>query len=113
MQERHSGRGDDIDRDLVSECVETSSSGSLPERLSPEVRFAAVDTNDDGFIDRVEFDAAGVNRAADRFFATDASGDGAISAEELLAAITERTASRELFRACVEEQQALSDPLFG
>lgn len=111
----HGRRGDrdgDVDRDAVRACVVDTIGDDVPERPDRDTLFAAIDTNDDGFIDLDEFLRARTEGATDRFNHIDADNDGAITKAELLDAMTQQRERRDAVKQCVEEQREL-DELIG
>ena len=109
----HGRRGDgEVDHDAVRACVVDTTGEDVPERPDRDTVFAAIDTNDDGFIDLDEFLAAKTEGATNRFNHIDADGDGAITKQELAEALTQHRERRRTVRDCVEDQRE-TDELIG
>lgn len=75
----------------LSACAQDSNRSQMAEKAKD--RFAAADTNHDGFLSRDEVQK-GMPRMADHFDEIDADHDGQLSTAEILAYLKQRRASR-------------------
>jgi len=111
MQAGHTAPDDSIDRDAIRQCVADSLGVDLPERMTGEERFAAVDTNGDGFLDWDEYTAGVTAKAQTKFDHIDTNGDGELNNGEVTSALASRKDIRQARRTCRQEQEAVNDLL--
>lgn len=102
---------DELDREAMRACIEEASGEGPAGPPDPQEMFTAADTNGDGFLDQQEAAAARDEHRAEKFHRLDVNGDSAVSRDELLAGLQARAERWRIFRACREEQLALSDAI--
>ncbi|WP_281556795.1 hypothetical protein [Thalassomonas sp. RHCl1] len=102
----------DLADDIV-ECVaglqEENADIVVPDAdnfLSPEDKFDALDTSDDGFVDGDELAVAKVAKATERFTSLDTDEDGSVTEAEYEAAKVSRSATRQAVRECIADLSA-------
>lgn len=71
--------------------------------LSPEDKFAALDTSGDELVDSDELTAAKVAKATEKFTNLDTDEDGSVTEEEYQAAKVSRSATRQAVRQCISD----------
>lgn len=71
--------------------------------LSPEERFAAKDTDSDGFVSLEEAEAGATAKATAKFTALDADEDGSITKEEFKEARQGKRPTRKALKSCIDE----------
>lgn len=71
--------------------------------LSPEDKFAAKDTDSDGFISLEEAETSATAKATEKFTALDTDADGSVTQEEMQAAREEKRPTRKALKACIDE----------
>ncbi|WDE04440.1 EF-hand domain-containing protein [Thalassomonas viridans] len=90
----------DVKDETGNEYILVSDSGYL---LSPQDRFARLDTSGDGFIDGDELVAARTARVTASFAKLDADEDGMLSRDEFLVIKKVRLATRRAVRQCIAD----------
>lgn len=71
--------------------------------LSPEDKFAAKDTNSDGFVSLEEAEANATAKATAKFTALDADADGSVTVDEIKEAKQGKRPTRKALKACIDE----------
>jgi Ca2+-binding EF-hand superfamily protein len=95
----------DIDGEAIRQCVADVLEIDLPVQITGEERFDAIDTNDDGFIDFLEYTAGKTAKAEIKFARVDSNDDGEISKLELETALKNLKNVREVRKQCREQQE--------
>ncbi len=105
----HTPPQDPIDRDAMRECLEDKLGIDLPEHMTAEEKFAAADTNGDGYLDWSEYSAGKIAGVEVKFAHIDSSADGEVDKAELTEALESRKPVRIARKECREELGTLND----
>ncbi len=87
-------------------CVEAATGEDFPspdEVPTPEERFAAIDTDGDGFVSLEELTAEITAQATENFNESDTDGDGYLSEDEFLVSAEARQARRAAVKTCLDQ----------